>query len=238
MNREDARTLIPLYALDLLDADEQAALEQVLASDSELRTELEQYHAIVDDLPLLVEARPAPDIRDKLQSRLQQSKRRMIWLRRGYWGAFAAAIILFVLTSVYLLAVVDDTGDREEPTPDLVQQVLQDPEGRAYDVSATDETASFIGRLTVDSEIEHAVLWVDGLQALNEQDYQLWFVKSDTERFDAGVFRVDEDNVATYLVDLPEDFASYLAAGVTIEPEGGSEGPTSDPILLVDLTQQ
>ncbi|MCI0710711.1 MAG: anti-sigma factor [Chloroflexi bacterium] len=237
MNQEDARTLIPLYALDLLDADEQAALEQVLASDSELRTELEQYHAIVDDLPLLVEARPAPDIRDKLQSRLQQSKRRTLWLRRGYWGAFAAAIILFVLTSIYLLAGVDDQDDRDEPTPDLVQEVLQDPESRAFDVSATDETASFIGRLTIDSQTEHAVLWVDGLQALDEQDYQLWFVKSDTERFDAGVFSVDEDNVATYLVDLPEDFESYLAAGVTIEPEGGSEDPTSDPILLVDLTQ-
>lgn len=237
MNRDDAQNLIPLYALNLLDADEQAELEHLLESDSELQTELEQYRALVDDLPLMVEARPAPDIRDTLHARVQQSKRRVVWLRRAYWGAFAAAIVLFVVTAIYLFTALDDTDDTAEPTPDLVQEVLKDPDAQAFDISVTDETASFIGRLTVDSQTEHAVLWVDGLEALEKRDYQLWFVNSENERWDAGVFDPDADNVATYLIDLPENFGDYQAAGVTIEPEGGSEGPTSDPILLVDLSQ-
>jgi anti-sigma-K factor RskA len=236
MNREDAQNLIPLYVLDMLDSDEQAALERVLASDSELQSELEQYRTVFDDLPLMVEARPAPDLRANLETRLDQSQRRIVWLRRAYWGAFAAAIILFVVTSIYLLTAVDDT-DETEPTPDLVQDVLQDPDARAFDVNATDETASFIGRLTVDSQTEHAVLWIDGLEALEEQQYQLWLVKDGSERFDAGVFNVGADNVVTHLIDLPVDFESYQVAGVTIEPEGGSEGPTSDPILFVNLNQ-
>jgi anti-sigma-K factor RskA len=59
--------------------------------------------------------------------------------------------------------------------------------------------------------------------------YQLWLVK-DGERRSGGVFDADEYGYANLLLRVPRDFRGFTAIGVSVEPAGGSPGPTGDHV--------
>jgi anti-sigma-K factor RskA len=60
--------------------------------------------------------------------------------------------------------------------------------------------------------------------------YQLWFEK-DGRMISAGVMKKVENQVL--LLDGSVDDAT--AVGITVEPEGGSTEPTTDPVVVFDL---
>ena len=63
--------------------------------------------------------------------------------------------------------------------------------------------------------------------------YQLWLEQPVSGMVSAGVMPVKADQT----VLLEGDAATAQAAGITIEPEGGSEHPTTKPIALFDFGQ-
>jgi anti-sigma-K factor RskA len=72
MTREEAKELIPFYAIDALDADEANALEGYLRDASaEIQQELRSWHEVVSLLPLaLPEVVPPPSLRTQLFDRI------------------------------------------------------------------------------------------------------------------------------------------------------------------------
>ncbi|TBN57671.1 anti-sigma factor [Glaciihabitans arcticus] len=74
-----------------------------------------------------------------------------------------------------------------------------------------------------------AALIVDGLAPLpDDKVYELWYIGESGPRA-AGTFTVDESG-ETWRV-LEGDMQAGDLVGVTIEPKGGSEQPTTDPIV-------
>ncbi len=61
--------------------------------------------------------------------------------------------------------------------------------------------------------------------------YQLWLAQPGKGMEDAGLMPVKADQT----VVLEGDAATATAAGITVEPEGGSPAPTSEPIALFDF---
>jgi anti-sigma-K factor RskA len=61
--------------------------------------------------------------------------------------------------------------------------------------------------------------------------YQLWLDQPGEGMVSAGLMPVREDQ----RVLLSGDAATATAAGITVEPEGGSDKPTSEPIALFDF---
>jgi anti-sigma-K factor RskA len=77
-----------------------------------------------------------------------------------------------------------------------------------------------------------ATLRVSGLMPLDPtQQYQLWLVKPDGSRDSGAVFSVEEDGSAVVHITPTERFNQYQRLGVTIEPAGGSPGPTGPQVL-------
>ena len=75
-----------------------------------------------------------------------------------------------------------------------------------------------------------AFLLVSGLPTLPEgQEYQVWKITGQGPE-SAGIFS-STDSVEQ-LVNLPADFFSADAVGISIEPRGGSAQPTGDIVLL------
>jgi anti-sigma-K factor RskA len=73
-------------------------------------------------------------------------------------------------------------------------------------------------------------LIADHLEPLSpDQQYQLWLIENG-DRLDGGVFDVGDDGYGSLTVRAPEPLDSY-AFGVTIEPAGGSPGPTGPRVL-------
>ena len=78
---------------------------------------------------------------------------------------------------------------------------------------------------------DHGTLVVDSLAPLGQdQQYQLWLIQ-DGERTDGGVFSVNPEGYGSLWVETPQPLSSYSAFGITIEPAGGSPGPTGDKVL-------
>lgn len=76
-----------------------------------------------------------------------------------------------------------------------------------------------------------AYLLADGLPALPEgRVYQLWLIRDGT-RVSGGTFRPEPGGRGRLAVDAPETLSRYQAIGVTIEPAGGSPGPTTPRVF-------
>lgn len=76
-----------------------------------------------------------------------------------------------------------------------------------------------------------AAVMFDELTALEDgQVYEAWFIRGD-DAVAAGIFEA-ESGTAVHVLDGTMEPGDVI--GVTIEPAGGSEAPTSDPILVAE----
>ncbi|WP_184584161.1 anti-sigma factor [Lipingzhangella halophila] len=73
-----------------------------------------------------------------------------------------------------------------------------------------------------------------GLDPLSKQDYQLWLAEPDGSVRSAGLLQVAPDGEVRPL--LAADIGNTEGIAVTVEPEGGSAQPTSDPMMQMPLT--
>ena len=67
-----------------------------------------------------------------------------------------------------------------------------------------------------------------------DKQYQLWLIQ-DGQRDSGAVFSVDTNGSAQVNIDAKRPLTEYRAFGITIEPAGGSPGPTGERVLGFNL---
>ena len=81
-------------------------------------------------------------------------------------------------------------------------------------------------------ELQRAAMIVDGLPALpSDKVYELWYIDTDSVARPAGTFTVEGDGSTLRVLD--GDMQAGDTVGVTVEPDGGSKTPTTDPIVAI-----
>ena len=81
-------------------------------------------------------------------------------------------------------------------------------------------------------EGDRAVLVVENMPPVPEgKTYQIWVIEDDVPK-PSGLFKPRQDSVAA-VVEHPLRGGDVIA--VTVEPEGGSPKPTSDPLLAAEV---
>jgi anti-sigma-K factor RskA len=102
---------------------------------------------------------------------------------------------------------------------------------RIVTLRGTEAAPDATGTLVISTDGEHGTLVVDSLPPLDPTlQYQLWLIK-DEQRTDGGVFSVNDEGYGAMWIYTHEPLASYPAFGITIEPAGGSPGPTGEKVL-------
>jgi anti-sigma-K factor RskA len=97
---------------------------------------------------------------------------------------------------------------------------------------ATVEVGEASATLVWSVEATTAALLVEGMgPAPFDKTYQLWYISEDGAR-PAGTFSVSPDGEAWRVLD--GDMAAGDTVGVTIEPRGGSDTPSGDPIMTIE----
>jgi anti-sigma-K factor RskA len=97
--------------------------------------------------------------------------------------------------------------------------------------AVADVTGGGSATLVWSNELQSSAVIVDGLATLPDgKVYELWYIGGDGPRA-AGTFTVNADG-STWRV-LDGDMQAGDTIGVTVEPSGGSEQPTTTPIVAI-----
>jgi anti-sigma-K factor RskA len=231
---EELRDDLAAYAIGALPRDEAAELERHLAGCESCRARLRWLQPAVDTLPASVEQlTPPARIRDELMATVRaeaeapaESPPARAGPRRSWrgWGGFllrpATAVGAIVLVVAGIAAGYALRGDPEDETTVVTARATSPAlEGS---VSATLEHGNDSGTLHVQE-----------LPAIDRDEvYEVW-VQRAGEVEPASTFVLSMDGTAEARVPGPLEDADAVL--VTREPRGGSERPTSPPVLEAPL---
>lgn len=238
---QDAYDLIALGAAGALSDDEYRTLEELLATDPALAAEhreLQMSAAVlaeasseppppalraavldairnVEQVPAVVESTPSAPTNETLATVVPIHRRR--WMI----PATAAAAVVMLMFGGLLINQFADA-----PSDDRVAAVLDDDESVTIDLTGSLEGLSLVHS----EEVDASVLVGDGVTVLDDElVYQLWAIR-DADVVGLATFTPAETGEVALLVDGTGPDGVQFA--VTVEPEGGSDQPTSDPIAV------
>lgn len=247
---EELLNLIPAYALNSLDADEAEMVNHHLPGCEICQAELASYESVVDVLPLAApEAGPSAALKERLMSNLAAKPTSETPVasipqaarvpEHGFWRQineaiqnllggprWRPAILLFIIVLV--------------ASNVLIWQLANEPSGssdswRRIRLIGSEVAPEATGIIYISADGQNGTVIVDGLPQLSsEQQYQLWLIE-DGERTSGVVFSVDKDGYRGVQIQSPIPLQEYGAFGITIEPAGGSPGPTGDRVLGSNL---
>jgi anti-sigma-K factor RskA len=249
----DIHTLTGAYAADALSEDERRTFEQHLAACEACAQEVAELQATAARLGAASHEPPPPDMKAAVLARIDQvrqepprtsadhgaavadldarrARRGGGWSRSLALPAAAVAVIA-VLGLAALAAGLNARLGEAETHASQLSEVLAAPDAQLV---RTEGPAGSHAQVVVSASRGEAVFVVAGMDpAPHEHTYELWLIDADGAR-PAGLFDVDERGRATRM--MTGDLDRTLAIGVTIEPVGGSPRPTTDPVMVVELS--
>jgi len=222
-----------LYALDALEGDDLIRFEAALVDNDELRIEVAEFRATAAELSVASAEEPPPHLRanvlDAVASTRQHSPVVDMAARRGArlggvrssWMAAAAALIVVAGVFGYIVR-----GDGGTTTSSEVAALLAQPDARLVPLTGSDGRSA---QVVVSPSKQRLVVVSDQLGAVpDDKAYALWAI-GDQGPVLAGLFRPGTDGRVESQVDV--DLSGAQQLGVTVEPKGGSDQPTT-PILV------
>ena len=241
-DRERLRDDLAAYALGALDEPEARVLERHLAECEACRERVGWLRPAVDVLPATVEQLTPPEhLRESLMAVVRAEAevaeapepepgqvararaRSEPWWRRWSAAALRPAV---VMTALIVLAVGIGAGyllrgsGTEEAGPTLVK--AEPTKGNGDLVSAT-----------LERQGDSATLHVQRMPPLRaNQVYEVWVNRGGVME-GRSLFVLSKDGTAAAAVPGPLSGAKFIA--VTREPRGGSEQPTTKPLLTAPL---
>ena len=240
-NHATIRERLPAYALGCLDEAEVDETAHHVDDCPDCAAEWAEYVAVADALALAVpEAVPSAGLRGRLlaaaageriaavpAAKISPTKKaaetaaiHTAAIRGRRWPAMAVVALAAVVLGGLLWAAFG---------------LWLSPEVPPVSLSPTDMAPEADGELVFERGGRAATLTVRGLPVLPaDRQYQLWLV-SDGQRESGAVFSVNSNGWAETAVEMSRAAADYERFGITIEPAGGSPGPTGERVLGLSL---
>ncbi|MFJ1928894.1 MULTISPECIES: anti-sigma factor domain-containing protein [unclassified Streptomyces] len=254
MSNAGLHTLTGAYALHALPETERREFERHLGDCEACSVEVRELSETATRLGLAVSATPSRDLRERVLREITTVRQEPPSSGRrarsggtagrsggaGRWSRFALAACLAAAAGFGGVAVWQNQEAQDarsdarasEQRSARVAEVISAPDARTDSATLSDGAK---GTVVVSRSQDRAVFLASGLaKAPGGKVYQLWFEDSGTMR-SAGLMQATGPSSTTYatLLDGPVDAATGM--GVTVEPAGGSEQPTSTPLALMKL---
>lgn len=234
------------YVLNALTADEAAAFEAHVAQSDATRYEVTELRDTAVLLGLAVNpVAPPASLKTSIMSQLDatpqlapvptlasftgaaEQKARARWMSRPLTAlASAAAVIALLVGGGLVTTAITQTTERQAQADQLAAI------NAASDVQRTvAELDGGSATLIWSAQLASSVLVVDGLEPLPiDRVYELWYIDDAGPR-SAGTFTMPASGEAWRV--LEGELRAGDVVGVTVEPRGGSEAPTTDPVLVI-----
>ncbi|MET9039418.1 anti-sigma factor [Streptomyces mirabilis] len=247
MMTADLHTLTGAYALHALSDEEREAFKRHLAVCEPCAQETAELSATAARLGLAVSLTPRPVLREQVLRRIstvrQEAPREPVLSRSGRalrgrllsrWALAACLAAAAALggATVWQHQRAEDALEQArqaEHGTDQIAAVLAAPDARTR---AAKLSGGATGTVVVSDSQDRAVFVVSGMaHPPRGKVYQLWFDDGGTMR-SAGLMDAARSDQAV-LMRGAVDGASGM--GITVEPAGGSEQPTSTPLALMSF---
>jgi len=232
---DDLAALAGLYALDALEPVDRHRFEGYLADHPEAVDEVTGFREAASALSSVTATEPGPALRASVMDEIARTRqdapivvldaRRPGGTRTRWLAAVAAALIVVAALGGYALG----TGGPSPQSTELAD-VITASDGQVVELTGTG------GDLLVafSPSRARAVVVASGLAPVaSDRTYEIWALEG-SGATSAGRFRPDGDGSVEVVLDEGDlgdvDLSSVEGFGVTVEPAGGSPGPTP-PIL-------
>ena len=220
----DLHDLTAGYALDALDPDERVRYEEHLASCERCRDELQGFWQVAGALGRAAGGpTPPASLRERILEQARDERPNVVPLRRRVAtpvlaSAAAVAAVVAVALGIWSLGLSRDLDDANS-----VLAVLSDPNARVH------ETADGEANLVVTPTGRAALVVRMLAPAPAGKDYEIWVFEDGVPQR-AGLF--EQPGVTM----LSRKVAPGQTVAVTLEPDGGVDAPTSNPLFTAVST--
>ncbi|RNE63614.1 anti-sigma factor [Cryobacterium tepidiphilum] len=144
-----------------------------------------------------------------------------------YLAAAAAAVVLFVTGGLVGTSLTGGTTANVNQAASALADIMAQDDAQKLSQPMGDGTATLVWS----GSLGRSAVLVEDLPALSDDKvYEAWYIDGSGARA-AGTFRPSADTATWHVLD--GTMTSGSAVGVTVEPEGGSEQPTTDPVLVM-----
>jgi anti-sigma-K factor RskA len=214
--------LLPALALGCLEPGERERVSRHLESCPDCRSRLAGYEELVASLALAApRAEPPRTLRNRILREAARATPRARPVARLGWALAAAALLALSLGFNLFLW-------RRVSRLEAAAAVLP---GQVAVLASTEAAAGARGLLLFGSGENEATLVVEDLPPLaSDRQYQLWLIR-EGQRTSGGVFSVTPQGYGCLLILSPLPLDSYQGLGITVEPAGGSPGPTGHRVM-------
>lgn len=223
----ELHTLTGAYALDAVSDVERAGFERHLGECVACRQEVAELRATGARLGMAETVGPPPELKALVLAgvaRTRQLPPRVVAgpLKTRRTKGFGLRVALFGAAAAAVVAVGVGVVTTSAP-PAPVDSVLSAP-----DATAIQGAGEGSATLVVSRSRNQAVLLASGLPALDAGHvYQVWLIRAG-EAHSAGILQP-----RMLMSDLPPGTDRI---GITVEPSGGSTGPTTPAVTRISLT--
>jgi anti-sigma-K factor RskA len=229
--------LLPAYTLDVLTDEETSLVAEHLTGCEICHAEYQRLLLVANELPLaLVQTAPPPRVKENLMRAIHaRQPKETTSTKPNFWNnlseifrmrlpAWGLALILVLALGNLLLWRQYNPSNSQTNTPMLL-----------IALASTTDAPMASGTLIMDQNGDYGTLVVDQLPTLDAQhQYQVWLNRGG-ERVSGGLFSVNNEGYGSMELLAPDSLTQYDSIGITIEPKGGSLGPTGAKVLGGDL---
>jgi anti-sigma-K factor RskA len=249
MNHERFEDLKDAYVLGALPEEERRSFEDYLAAHPERQAEIDELGAVAGLLAFSPhEQEPPPELRRRVMEVVEAEatprrvRRPNVFTRfAGYVGvrglALGAAALLVIGMLSWNLLLRDKVQDTQDQVANLQGKVQHAQSQRQVQQSRTIELGGSWADQGADAEVtsikkNRIILVANNLPSVpDDRTCQIWVIKGGKFK-PSGLFQPGGNMTATPIT-TPIKKADTIA--VTVEPAGGSDQPTSDPVLSAKL---
>ncbi len=249
MGDDQLRELLALEAVGALSEIERAELDAAIEDRPDLRAELESLRGAAATMADAVSEPPPSGLRARVLDTIAATPQELplptaapevmaepepeqpvaavvpiTAARRHRWARWAAVAAAAAAAVIALLVVSPWSGDSTE---EQVAAVLNAPDARTIEL-----TGELTGlRLVHSASVGNTVLEGEAITAPEGTDvFELWRILDTAPEAVVREFRPNDDGTVSVLISGVDPGNDVFA--VTVEPEGGSDQPTSEPIAM------
>ncbi|RIQ30997.1 anti-sigma factor [Jiangella rhizosphaerae] len=234
-------TLAAPYALHALPSDEARRFEQHLERCADCRVEVDELRETAARLGAATAVTPPPRLREEVLTRIAEVRPLPPRVAGGpapvlrrWWPRVATGLVAALVAGIVVLGIrLDDVQDELDRSQQIGAQMRQLVEADDMEMVRVGQGDSQ-GTVLVARSLDVAVFIGDGMApAPDGHTYQLWLMHEDGGMVSAGVLGSPPDGHVGPVT--ARGLTGVDRLGVTVEPDGGSPQPTTDPVMVIDL---